>query len=306
MLRCSLGPAADLELWNWKHVINPFGPSLCVVAEAGGEIVGVRAFMRWTWRSGERHFHALRAVDTATRPDWRRRGVFAALTRELVDKAREDGHDFIFNTPNRLSRPQYLRLGWRPIGHVRAWVRPVGLRPRRKTQLDELPRVEELMAQPGIDRFLAHCAQHQDAVAYRTHRDAHYLDWRYRRAPGVAYRAFWDLSGDHRAAIIFRLRSRGRLTEATVVEILVPPSSDSSASAAAGLLSELARRCGTHYLAALAPPATAARRALRRALFLPAGPVGPVVTVRLLAESLEPDPLRLSNWACSLGDLEFF
>ena len=39
-----------------------------------GQLVALRAFMRWTWRSGGRDVTAVRAVDTATHPDWRGQG----------------------------------------------------------------------------------------------------------------------------------------------------------------------------------------------------------------------------------------
>ncbi len=35
------------ELFAWKHIDNPFGRSIILVAEAEGTIAGLRAFMRW-------------------------------------------------------------------------------------------------------------------------------------------------------------------------------------------------------------------------------------------------------------------
>ncbi len=35
------------DFFRWKHLENPFGESLLLVAELDGEIVGLRAFLRW-------------------------------------------------------------------------------------------------------------------------------------------------------------------------------------------------------------------------------------------------------------------
>ncbi|MGH2682524.1 MAG: GNAT family N-acetyltransferase, partial [Actinomycetota bacterium] len=70
LLKASLGPgppgSRTPEFFRWKHLANPFGHSLMLVAEAGGQIVGLRAFMRWEFEAGGRAVRAVRAVDTAT------------------------------------------------------------------------------------------------------------------------------------------------------------------------------------------------------------------------------------------------
>ena len=35
----------------WKHEKNPFGRSKVLLAIEGGKIIGLRAFMRWSWES---------------------------------------------------------------------------------------------------------------------------------------------------------------------------------------------------------------------------------------------------------------
>ncbi len=127
LLGTSLGWADDersSELFVWKHVDNPFGPSPGWVAVADGEIVGVRLFMRWRFRRGTTTVSAVRAVDTATHPDHRGRGLFTALTTAAVQSCRDEGVDLVFNTPNDQSRPGYLAMGWRVIGRLPLAVRP--------------------------------------------------------------------------------------------------------------------------------------------------------------------------------------
>src|SRR5680860_590290 len=114
----------DGELFRWKHARNPFGASPMWVAVAQDEIVGLRTFLRWEFQCGERILRAVRAVDTATRPDYQGRGIFTKLTLVGVDALRAEGVDFVFNTPNDRSRPGYLKMGWQTVGRLTTVVRP--------------------------------------------------------------------------------------------------------------------------------------------------------------------------------------
>src|SRR5688500_14713579 len=86
LLRISLGekllPKSE-DYWRWKHINNPFGTSPVIIAKADGQIVGVRAFMRWAWESKSGRLEAVRAVDTATHPLHQGKGIFSKLTKGL-------------------------------------------------------------------------------------------------------------------------------------------------------------------------------------------------------------------------------
>ena len=131
LLGASLGWQDDeraRSLFTWKHETNPFGPSYAWVAEHDGRIVAVRLFMRWRFRRGAGTVEAVRAVDTATHPDYQGMGLFRALTMQGIERCRADGIGFVFNTPNDQSRPGYLTMGWRDVGRVATSVRPTGRR----------------------------------------------------------------------------------------------------------------------------------------------------------------------------------
>ena len=129
LCRASLGWGDDPrfeQLFSWKHDQNAFGPSYMWVATDGDRIVGLRAFMRWEFvRRGE-VLRAVRAVDTATHPDFQGKGLFTAMTMHGLDEIRDDGVDFVFNTPNDKSRPGYLKMGWREVGKLPVAIRVAG------------------------------------------------------------------------------------------------------------------------------------------------------------------------------------
>ena len=131
LCRTSLGWGDDPrfeQLFSWKHDENAFGPSYMWVATDGGKIVGLRAFMRWEFVRGGEVLHAVRAVDTATHPDYQGKGLFTAMTMHGLDVIEGDGIDFVFNTPNDKSRPGYLKMGWQEVGKLPVAIRVAGPR----------------------------------------------------------------------------------------------------------------------------------------------------------------------------------
>jgi len=309
LVRSTLGEGSvprTRAYWEWKHLANPFGRSYLLVAEAGAAIVGLRAFMRWTWWSAGQPVPAVRAVDTVTHPDWRGRGVFKRLTLELVDRVRSEGVAFVFNTPNNRSRPGYLKMGWVPVGRLTPWVRPLVL--RRWLAQPALPGENrlacagELLDMPGLDPLL-HSPETPDA-RLGTRCDRGFLRWRYAESPGMRYRAIWALGNNRGAALVLRVLERPHLKELRLCEILVAPDRESTRCAGA-LIAEAARRAGADYVTALAPAGTSERRVVRLAGFVPIPRTGPILTVRQLNPA-PVDPRLRRSWRPSVGAMELF
>jgi N-acetylglutamate synthase-like GNAT family acetyltransferase len=127
LLKSSLGEGLikkTEEVWNFKHLNNPFGQSHVLVAEEDKKIIGLRAFMQWRWQYGMDILTAYRAVDTATDPQHQGIGIFKKLTLQALKDVRGISKAFIFNTPNDKSRPGYLKMGWKVIGHIKLAIIP--------------------------------------------------------------------------------------------------------------------------------------------------------------------------------------
>lgn len=269
------------DLFQWKHRRNPFGQSFGWVAVEDDEIIGSRTFMRWTWSGG---VETVRAVDTATHPRAQGRGVFRALTMHGVEEMKAAGVAWVFNTPNKQSAPGYLSMGWREIGHLPVAVCPG--RPYRWSRLLDARKASELWSEPtstGEDAAVAlqNAADIEGLLEHpspgmRTERSAEFLRWRYCSGP-VKYRAFRD---GNRGLVLFRLRRRGRATEAVVAEVL---------------------GAGRPHVPAGADYAVSMEETRRR-WWLPM-PGGPLLTWRALAETDPPDP---KHWRLTAGDIELF
>ena len=306
LLAASLGagPAGGRtsEFFRWKHLDNPFGLSVMLVAEEEGRIVGLRAFMRWEFRAGSETVRAVRAVDTATHPDHQGRGIFSRLTREAVEILRRDT-DLVFNTPNEKSGPGYLKLGWRPVGRLGMSVRP--RRPRLPGHTGGSPSAEPAPAatvldDPRLPELLERADR--DERRLETERSLSFLRWRYGEA-ALDYRAVLDeIDGELRGVAFLRVRPRGRLWQTSIGDVIVP---SGDLSAARRLIRAASRSAPSDFVACRLPAgSTAARGAATLGFFR--APGGIRFVVNPLRDGILPDPAELRSWALRLGDVEVF
>lgn len=305
------------DFWRWKHFESPFGSSLLTIA-VNSEVLGLRAFMRWQFRSGSAILSAVRAVDTATHPAHRRSGIFSTLTNLTVDRARAEGVDLIFNTPNHVSLAGYLKMGWTFVGRPRLLVKV--LHPLRVTRAllarrtppgrDDrsawevpLPRPEALCLSAGLEALL----EENDRACgsrIRTPRTVAFLRWRYCDAPSLPYYAYWQGADGPAAAVIVRPTRRRGLRELFVSELLV---TDRAQRQAVAMLRQMLSQIEADYVFAHAPVGSVHEKVLRAAGFLPVPRVGPYFTVRPLSTAgMEAAATSMARWHLSLGDLEVF
>ncbi|CAN5322075.1 MAG: GNAT family N-acetyltransferase [Acidimicrobiia bacterium] len=298
LMRLSLGESAVLqrtpELFAWKHFANPFGRSIMLVAESGGRIVGLRAFMRWelVTRRGE-PLRCVRAVDTATHPDHQRRGIFKALTLAALDHAREDDVDLVFNTPNPKSGAGYLAMGWRQVGQLGVMAAPGLRRPLAKAPADGVPDPARWVAQA---RALRHAPmagiEDRPARGLRTRRTPGYLTWRFSGHPIARYGAVE--TGSSTAVVRANVRSGWR--ELVLSDVFGP---DPGRAIRATVWRNRAAYLATWFSEGSPERAAAVRSGVLT--------VPKVRTLTLVANPLRPIDARISSldgWDLASSDLE--
>jgi GNAT superfamily N-acetyltransferase len=319
LLRGSLGggPGGQRtpEYFRWKHVDNHFGRSFMIVAETAGRIIGFRALMRWRFRIDEHTIEAVRPVDTVTHPDERGRGVFSTLTRAALRSLKGEV-DLVFNTPNSNSLPGYLKMGWQVAGEIPVSVRVrhparfvagklrrgrTGAAPSARPQVSA-PTAEEVLRN---ERTVAALLEGSEVATsgYATPRSVEYLRWRYGRAPLLGYHAVLrERAGEPVGLALFRLRAEGSLWGLSVGDLIVRPG---DVETARSLLRDARKAADVAYVAAAFPPGSTAARAHRGPTTMRA-PHGMTFVVNPLRHGLSPDPLLLTSWALSTGDVEVF
>ena len=304
LLGASLGWGSDerfVSFFAWKHKDNPFGASPAWVAVDGERVVGFRTFLRWELEGPDGVVRAVRAVDTATHPEYQRRGIFSGLTRRALEELPAEGVGLVFNTPNDRSGPGYLKLGWSEVGRLpvrfrptspRALVRMAGARrqaERWSLPFDAgMPAPEALMA-PGMDGLLA---SQPRPTGLRTRRTPAFLAWRYGFEP-LRYRAVLGGRTPGDGLAIFRARRRGAAVEGTVSDVLVP---DGDQRLRRRLLRKVLAVRGLDYVLDVDG------QGLRHG-FVPLVGQAPTLYARALGTGTVPP---LAGWKLSLGDIELF
>lgn len=292
------------ELFDWKHRANAFGPSPMWVAEIDGRLAGFRTFLRWEWERPDGSVaRAVRAVDTATHPDFQGRGVFTTLTLGALDELATEGVDFVFNTPNDQSRPGYLKMGWQTVGRLPVRIRLSGPNAVARMASSRVPADKwSLESAAGLAPDEAFAAEgplgtllgSQPApTAYRTHRSPAFFRWRYGLGP-LAYRVLLAGSDAAEGFLVFRLRMRGGAVEAVVADVVVP---GADVAAEKSLVVELAQVSGADYLIRID------RRRFPPGRFVPLPKQGPIMTWRSVNQTDMP---ALDAWDVRLGDIELF
>lgn len=300
VLKASLGEAdipLSEEVWNYKHVQNPFGESITLVAVENDIIVGVRAFMRWEWQLNDNKYQVYRAVDTATHPEHQGKGIFKKLTLKAVEQAKEKGGDFIFNTPNDQSRPGYLKMGWQTAGKIRvglalAWYSFWKFRKNSQSfyisnnvspkELDSLCKKWNLELAKNSGLF--------------TPKSPEYLRWRYEINPLQKYEVFSGV-GIYMAASV---KNRKNFKELRIVECIFE-NGNPNLKHIKKVLKEWSLKFGVQVVS-FSP------ELMKGSSSSIIGSFGPVLTIRDLntEATTKPEISDVQKWTYSLGDLELF
>jgi GNAT superfamily N-acetyltransferase len=296
LLQASLGESLlkkSAEIWNFKHVINPFGESTVLLAEEDSALIGVRAFMTWQWQMGNQVWNAYRAVDTATHPNHQGKGIFKKLTLQALDKIHEKGDCFVFNTPNGQSRPGYLKMGWQEVEKIKVALVPTFFYALKFLFSRKVS--ESILSLAQLENL---CAIHNEKLLQKnvlfTPKSAQYLKWRYEVNPLQTY--FVYSTSDCYVAMY--VKKHRFFNELRVVELIGNHDVSIDKVIRKAIISYAVKnKC---YLVTVADSSLFAFRMY--------GNFGPKLTFKSLTNNtiFVDQALKIENWNYSLGDLELF
>jgi hypothetical protein len=290
------------EFFQWKHSRCPFGPSIKVVAEADGAVVGFEGHLPWKLKVGRQTLQSSRGTDLCVHSSYRRRGVSIAI-RGAIDLAPDVA--LTWSNPSPQSRPGSLRFGRSDVGLVPRYVRPTASLPKRlKSVIGQTPTEATMEAnaetagdalrnRAQMSRLLTQVASPDDRLT--TDKTLDYLHWRYGQFD--EYRAICSEGHDGLTGIvIFRVHRRGAVWISDVCEVLVERN-DREATRA------LLRR-----VRAAAPSDVVVCNFQSHREAASFGFVqhlhGAALVTLPRGKDLVPDPRRIESWALSRGDLE--
>ena len=284
----------------WKHVKNPFGQSKILLAKGGNQIIGVRAFMQWRWVNATDTITAVRAVDTATDPLHQGKGIFSQLTKKMVEECKSEGVGFVFNTPNSISMPGYLKLGWYAIGRMPLYIGPGSMAPRLFSEKAMEKIYAGYSTKDVFQKLNKDWSVSPAPMMMHTPVNYAYLNWRYNECPVAVYGAVIEPG---QFGFIFRLKKVNRFIELRICELWTENSAADKLAKKA--IKKLIR--ATRPVLVTCAPSPLFETSKKRILGL-FGPMkkGPVVTLRPLAI----DKLNIFNeftkWNPSIGSMELF
>jgi GNAT superfamily N-acetyltransferase len=164
-----------------------------MVAEAGGRIVGAQPMGIFPFSDGGRELKGGLLAGLAVHPDFRRRGICAALVKACEDEAWRQDAWFVTTMPNEKSRPRFHKYSYTDLGRRRLLARLVGARgrwvqavakriPARSgfvvNEINDLPAGVETLAREHEQLF----------PGLRISRAPEWLRWRFLQAPLRDYR----------------------------------------------------------------------------------------------------------------------
>jgi GNAT superfamily N-acetyltransferase len=291
------------EEFDWWYERNPVRPGTISLAVADRRVAGMLAMSYARMRLNGREALAAFAIDGATHPDFRGRGIFQQLELENERLAAEAGAVTAVGFTNPQAGPILVgRVGWADVRRLRLWARV--LRPlelvRRRGRVGGLREVPDTPRVRRLERFGPEAAEAAARVAFPDHvvRDETYLNWRYADSPR-GYRCFGSFRGVRLTgfAVVGHKLYRG-ISTAYVADLVASDSGDARA---------LLRRCirgargGADAVIALAGPSAVP--------FAATGFVPTLQSIRLIGKPLAPGaalPADGRQWHFSLGDSDIF
>ncbi|WP_162126250.1 GNAT family N-acetyltransferase [Flavobacterium phycosphaerae] len=204
------GGAPTVTFWNWKHHQNPGGISPVILAWDGDKLIGIRAFMCFKFHNKKEVYKAYRPVDTATHPDYQGKGIFRNLTMSLIDDLKKiDEKAFIFNTPNSLSKPGYIKMGWKEWGKPVIQIMP---------SLSLFGNFKKDQAKLLAHDFSGITVTATDSLT--VYKDAVYYQWRYQQISIQSYGMKELVIGADTYRILYRQKKIKFLNEFRICDII--------------------------------------------------------------------------------------
>lgn len=212
--------------WRWQFAENPAGPPVCRLAEDRDRVVGQYVVIPVRMRIAGEERTWFFSCDTMVDPDYRRRGIFTDLAREVFESVESDYPGAsVWGFPNGRSVQAFTgKLGWKvlTIFPVRLFLlHPARALMRRMFIGKSAGRITAPAYQTGISmdfpstrlvpvgrfgrEWDAVWENHRDMSRVMQIRDSLYYNWRYLEGPDFGYRPYYvNRRGEIEGVIVLR------------------------------------------------------------------------------------------------------
>lgn len=242
----------DENLYRWlfeQNIYNPPGSHLLHVAKDGSRVIASDCLMPVPLRIKGTRYLAAWSIKTMTHPDYRRQGIFRAMTEYNIQKAKDTGIDIILGFANANSFPGYEKFGWDVLVERGAVIRPLDIRSilaKRKFPAPiasignalyriydrrKLATIRERAEQYASDIFnkLPQSAndiwpRSQSGFPIMVEREGPYLEWRYNQRPRQDYK-YVTARGREKTESLLIFRISRANNSCIIIDYVGPPQS---------------------------------------------------------------------------------
>ncbi|MFX1391981.1 MAG: GNAT family N-acetyltransferase [Promethearchaeota archaeon] len=174
-----VGRHKTLEYLEWEYKNGPWGSAETWIADIDGQIVGQYTMQRYECFFFGKKVMASLSIDNAVHPDYRRRGIYVALEKQIM---REEGkNNVIFSTgfPNQQALPGHLKNDWYVIGSIPLLVNDniIEIKAEKNSRY-KLERIQKF-----DKKFDKLSESFKDELPIYLNRTSDYLNWRFVEKP---------------------------------------------------------------------------------------------------------------------------
>ncbi len=214
-----------LDWLKWKYFGSPFGDCIVVMAYSkNGALAGEISFGKYEFVENGRIIKAIYSYQTMVHPNFQRKGLFSSLTNKVIEIAKEQQVDVVFNFPNHNSYLPFLKLNFKPLNGLKYWITRGNMLSFIK-QLSPLSLKKPFLV-TKINSFNSKTLELFNNLAKNVHpyvfskvlypnRTFDFLKWRYFTHPMHLYEIIETKLG----WAIVRLGKRGSFTEAQIMDV---------------------------------------------------------------------------------------
>lgn len=215
----------SLDWLKWKYFGSPHGNCIVVLAYSQeGKLAGEISFGRYRFVDSGKIIKAIYSYQTMVHPAFQRKGLFSTLTKKVIEIARQENIDIIFNFPNHNSYQPFLKLNFIPLDSLKYWVArgdfktfikefsPLSIKKPflvNKTQSYNIDTIN------NFERLAKNIETYKINNVLYPYRSYDFLKWRYFTFAMHQYEIVHNSLG----WAIIRLGKRGSFSEAQIMEI---------------------------------------------------------------------------------------
>jgi hypothetical protein len=237
----------DKQWWQWMYRNGPLGPAAIIVAVVKQKIIGHHAGILVPIKIGDKVTRGGHGLDLMVHPDYRRQGLFIAMSKTLNQSRSLEHRSISYGTPNDQSRPGFVNtlnsmeickvprldkvVDWGTVLKRRykipafigklfgyAWERIIHPLPSGQAAGIEIEEV--LSFDERINQFWEKASKLKNIMIAK---DMKYLNWRYVAKPGKEYDIFIAKKQQEIIGFIVSKLERDVLQRGYIVDLLTLP-----------------------------------------------------------------------------------